>query len=164
MTKEIPLTQGKVAIVCDCHAHLVENHKWCARWEPVSKAFYAVRMSSALFGKRKNIQMHRVINSTADGMQTDHINGETLDNRCCNLRSATVGQNMQNRGLDSNNTSGFKGVSWHRGKRKWQAKITVNGNAMQIGRFKTPEDAAHAYDDKAKELFGEFARLNFPES
>ena len=97
------------------------------------------------------------------GMQVDHINGDRLDNRRENLRIVTNWQNQMNRGMTINNSSGYKGVRLRRSG-KWEAQIRVNKKAIFLGRFYDKLDAAHAYDDAAKKYFGEFARLNFPES
>ena len=91
----------------------------------------------------------------------DHINQDPLDNRRQNLRLATRSQNAANLGPYANNTSGYKGVDFNRGK--WRARITQDGVRYFLGTFDTAEDAARAYDQKALELFGEFASLNFSE-
>jgi hypothetical protein len=167
MSREIPLTQGKVAIVCDCHAHLVENDKWQAAWDKSTRSFRAMRTASPaerLLGAPRTIYMHAVVNKTPRGMQTDHINHDTLDNCCLNLRTATRAQNNSNRRRPSNNTSGFKGVSFNQRRRKWEAQISIDDKHKFLGYFETAKTAAEAYDSAAKELHGEFARLNLTES
>lgn len=104
--------------------------------------------------------MHRLILNAPEGSQVDHINGNKLDNRRSNLRLATASQNRANKGKIVNNTSGYKGVSLS-GK-KWAADIAMNKVKVRLGRFDTPEEAAKAYDQAARELHGEFARPNFP--
>lgn len=89
--------------------------------------------------------------------ELDHINGQRGDNRIANLREATSVQNHANMRLHSRNTSGFKGVSW-RGN-CWRATISHRNKAVHLGNFATPEEAHAAYCAKAKELFGEFARV-----
>lgn len=116
--------------------------------------------------KQTSIEMHRLIMNTPKGMYTDHINPEnTLDNRKVNLRTCTNQQNCANRGVNKNNTHGFKGVTYD-GRKKitpWTARIGYKGKRIYIGNYKTKEEAARAYDRKAIELNGAFAHLNFPE-
>lgn len=89
----------------------------------------------------------------------DHKNLQRGDNRITNLRPATTSQNCANRGLDKNNTSGVKGVSWYSTKGKWVAKIYCQGRKHSLGSFDSKEAAAFAYAKAASRLFGEFARL-----
>lgn len=88
----------------------------------------------------------------------DHINGNKLDNRKSNLRICTDAENARNSSKKSGN---FKGVQWRSDKHKFRARIMDNGKEIFIGYFTNEIEAAKAYDTKAKELFGEFARLNF---
>lgn len=88
----------------------------------------------------------------------DHINGDPSDNRLCNLRIATHQQNIQNRKVNSNNRSGFKGVSLHKKSGRWVAWITRGGRSVYLGLHDTPEQAHAAYVEAAKKHFGEFAR------
>lgn len=90
--------------------------------------------------------------------EVDHINRDPLDNHWENLRLANRSQNGANRNLPRNNTSGYRGVSWHKKTKKW--RVTLSGRHCRV--FGNKEDAAHCYDKIAKELFGEFASLNFP--
>jgi hypothetical protein len=89
----------------------------------------------------------------------DHTNLNKDDNRWCNLRQATKSQNGQNRIAASNNTAGFKGVSFDKHRNLWAAYIKHNGRRMFLGRFGSPETAHAAYCDAARVYFGEFARL-----
>jgi hypothetical protein len=113
----------------------------------------------------RNQYLHRIIAGRM-GLnlqgQIDHHNGDKLDNRRSNLRAASHGQNQHNVGLQSNNTTGFKGVSFHKRIGKYQALIRFHGKRHHLGYHGTAEQAARAYDDAAREKFGEFARLNFP--
>jgi hypothetical protein len=93
----------------------------------------------------------------------DHINGDSLDNRINNLRLATEGQNLANSRIAKNNRSGVKGVCWRRDIGKWSAQIRKDGKLKHIGLFATIDEAATAYEEKAKELFGEFARTSMRE-
>ena len=93
-------------------------------------------------------------------MLCDHINGNGLDNRRNNLRTCTNAENLQNRPKQKNNTSGFKGVFLNKLTGKWEARIYSRKTRTYIGLYKNKIDAANAYNEKATELFGEFARLN----
>jgi hypothetical protein len=115
--------------------------------------------------------MHREILGLNHGDRSlvDHRNGNTLDNRRCNLRLATRAQNVFNTAKrKAKATSKYKGVTWSKqassnGTKydgKWRAQIRHNSKLIHIGMFTNELEAARAYNSKAKELFGEFARLN----
>lgn len=91
--------------------------------------------------------------------EIDHINGIRSDNRIVNLRPATRSQNQRNIGRRSDNSSGVKGVTWHKHARKWQAQIQTNGKNVYLGRFDNVSDAAEAYSRAAAERHGEFANI-----
>lgn len=84
--------------------------------------------------------------------EIDHINRCKSDNRILNLREATGSENQQNRLKSKNNTSGYKGVFWHKTKQKWYAAILVNSKAIHLGVFKTTEEAYAAYCEAASRL------------
>ncbi|MCI0598744.1 MAG: HNH endonuclease [Beijerinckiaceae bacterium] len=91
--------------------------------------------------------------------EIDHVNMDCADNRFENLREATRSQNQANIRAQSNNTSGFKGVCWHKRDRRWEAKIMVCGRKKHLGYFDTPKAAHAAYVAAAKLHFKEFARF-----
>ena len=153
----IPLTQGQNAIVDAADYTRLNQWNWCAHWNPTIKNFYAVRREMGIF-----IFMHRFILGCDKGEEADHWNHNTLDNRVNNLRKVSSSQNHANQRLSSLNTSGFKGVYWQSGK--WVASIKINRRNKYLGRFLDAKEAAEAYDKAAKELFGEFAYLNFTSS
>jgi hypothetical protein len=159
---EIALTQGQVALVDLSDAHLA-TVKWRASTNPTSQTFYAVRTSPR--PNRTMICMHRVILEQMLGRplkrteQVDHINGAGLDNRRGNLRLASHAENMRNRGAKRNNTSGYKGVSFHRQRQKWRAQIMIDGRETHLGYFLTPEEAHAAYCEAAERYHGKFARV-----
>ena len=145
-------------------AHKIEPYKW-----HITKGhgtFYAKRGLPRIEGKRPSpVLMHRVIMDTPKGMLTDHINGNGLDNRRGNLRICSMSENMANRSKTVQNSTGYKGV-YNTGDSQlnpYSAKIEKNKKVYCLGHYATPEDAARAYDAKAKELHGEFAYLNFPD-
>ena len=90
----------------------------------------------------------------------DHINRVRDDNRWCNLRAATWSGNVANTGKYSNNTSGLKGVSFHKNRGKWVAHIGFNGKDIYLGIYKTPEEAHEAYKEAAARLHKEFASFS----
>jgi hypothetical protein len=154
--KEIPLTQGKVAIVDDD----VYESLSCWKWR--YSHGYAIRSTPRSLGKRKTIWMHREVVKAPEGMQVDHIRtNEKLINTRENLRICTCAQNSCNKNKYKNNTSGYKGVSWHKRGKRWEACICPKSRTIHLGLFDSPEEAARAYDAKARELFGEFAWTNF---
>jgi len=110
-------------------------------------------------------RVHRLVAiafiANPDGLkEVDHINHVRTDNRVCNLRWASTSQNQMNR-KKSWGSSKFKGVSFDRRKRKWGADLKKDGKKRRMGYFESEEEAAKAYDEKARELFGDFAWLNF---
>lgn len=157
---KVPLAQGQVAIVDDEDFERVSAFEWEARWHPGTRTFYAVR--KVWVGRKvvQTVALHRWILNAPEGVLVDHRDGNTLDCRKANLRTATHAQNSRNSAQHRDNTSGFKGVS--KSGKKWAAYITVNRKPQYLGRFDKPVDAARAYDQAARKHFGEFARLNFP--
>lgn len=125
------------------------------KWFPVrsQRTFYAY--------DGKGGAMHQLILPGVTPI--DHRDGNGLNNQKSNLRGCTHQQNMQNKRLPANNTSGYKGVRWYKRTGRWIAGCKMDGRLYHLGYFDDPIEAAKAYDAKALELFGEFARLNFPE-
>lgn len=157
--REIKLTQGQFALVDAKDYGRIASHKWYAAWAPNTQSFYAHSKIQTERGQR-DIYMHRVILGLdfGDKRHGDHINQNTLDNRRCNLRIATIQQNMCNRGKNRNNTSGYKGVMWRSDISKWRAQIRVDRKLISLGSFSTAEDAHAAYCAAADRLHGDFAK------
>lgn len=153
MTKEIFFTNEKVLILDDDDYENLKSYNIT-----LHRGGYAIRHIQKE-NKSVVILIHREITNAPSGMVVDHINGNKLDNRKENLRVCTQSQNSMNRRLFSKNSSGHKGVSWCKTKRKWQAQIMLNGKQKTIGRFHNIEDAILAYKKASQELFGEFARV-----
>lgn len=110
----------------------------------------------------KLLKLHRLMKNIVNPKEIiDHINHNTLDNRKENLRVCDSRENSYNQTITrSNNTSGYKGVTWDKTLKKWIAYIHVNYKKLHIGCFENKEDAARAYNEKALFYFGEFAFLN----
>jgi hypothetical protein len=160
MSKQIQLTQGKIAIVDDKDFDRLNAHKWCAEKQRTGK-FYAAR-GIWIPPIIHHVYMHREIMNAPKGLDVDHIREQdTLDNRRSNLRLATRSQNMCNQRKRKDNISGYKGVHWHNQAKKWQAQININGKGISLGLYSAVEDAARAYDAAAIKYHGEFAKTNF---
>ena len=154
-TKKIPLTQNKFALVDAIDFDFLNKWKWFA--DKARHTWYAAN-------KPRNgwkIYMHRVILARKLGhsKQVDHINGNGLDNRRCNLRYATNRQNHQNQKIRQNMVTKYKGIIWRKDRNKWQSRIYVNGRNKHLGYFENEIDAAKAYRKAAKRFFGEFAKF-----
>jgi len=161
--KEIKLTRGMTALVDDEDFEWLNQWKWFAHKGTDQKTYYAGR-DQGYKCKPHQIWMHRVIMNTPPELQVDHIDHDGLNNQKHNLRNCTHHQNHMN--LSNYGVSKYKGVSFFKNNhpKRVRASITLNNNIIYLGVFYTEEEAARAYDKKAKELFGEFANLNFPDS
>jgi len=163
--KEIQLSKGQVALVDDEDFDRVSQHSWYALFVKTyaNGGQYVARSGTRIDGKLRQFLLHRFILNAPDGTNVDHIDRNPLNCKRNNLRLATRNQNCWNTAKRSNNTTGFKGVSVFRKLNKYRAVISCNKQSISLGLFHTSEEAAKAYDKKAKELFGEFAYLNFPD-
>ena len=159
-TVHIHMKHGYVAVIDEEDLPLVEGYAWHAH--PINQNGYArpPYPRAPIPGTRGwgKISLHHLLLNPEPGYLGDHIDGDPWNNRRSNLRICTTSQNQQNRIHLTTNTSGYRGVSWSSQKRRWRARVAQRS----IGYFKTKEEAARAYDDAAREEFGEFARLNFP--
>jgi len=154
MAKIITLSNGERVLVSD------HRYEFLSRWTWHFVNGYAAR-SQRIDGHRVRIYMHRVIASTPDHLQTDHINHNKLDNRDENLRNVTAAQNIANcRKGRGSFTSRYKGVQQCKRDDRWIASIKVDGKAVRIGAFDTEIEAAKEYNKVAREVRGEFAHLN----
>ena len=165
--KEIKLTKGKVAVVDDEDFDSLSKFKWYARKDARIERWDAARRQYNGGGRKektKTLLMHRELLGITDSkVKIDHINGNSLDNRKENLRIAKHFENSSNLQKErTNNTSGYRGVWLLKRTGKWQSKIGYKNKRINLGsNFNTAEEAARAYDKKAKELFGEFCgKLN----
>lgn len=154
MSKYINLSQGRKVLVDD--EVFEELNKYC--WSFNSRTKYAER-TMRIGEKFKKVQMHRIIANTPEGLWTDHINHDRLDNRKANLRSVTKQQNGLGKIIKPGKDSRYKGVS-KRGA-NWDMRISLAGNRPRI-LFEKEHHAALAYDLWATDLHKEFAVTNFP--
>lgn len=156
---QIPLYNDKFSLV-----DLIDSDLDAFNWYADSHGY--ARTNTTKNGKAIVLRLHRVImervlNRPLDRSElVDHIDHNPLNNSRSNLRIATRSQNQQNRRLNINSTSGYKGVSWHKTKKKWTAVINIEGKNTTLGAYKTSIEAAKAYNVAALKYFGEFAYIN----
>ena len=151
--KTIPLTQGYIALVDDYNYEWLSSMNWSVAIR--GKSIYAQQQ------RRKDgglIYMHSLLIECPPGFEIDHKDRNGCNNQIDNLRIATHSQNQIN--CTRPNKTGYRGI--YKVGNSWAANIQKNGKRMYLGCFQFPEKAAQAYDTQARELHGEFARLNFP--
>ena len=107
-------------------------------------------------------KLHRFLMNPKDNEIVDHINGNPLDNRKCNLRVCSQNQNMMNQQKRKNTSSKFKGCSWAKNKSKWCVHIQINKKIKHIGYYNSEEEGAISYDKAAIKYYGIYAKTNFP--
>ncbi|MDG9858223.1 AP2 domain-containing protein [Pseudomonas nitroreducens] len=155
--KTIEASGGQQIIVDDDDFDSLEKFNW----RIIGKGYAARNVAPENPSEGRIVAyMHREILGLqkGDSRVVDHVNGNPLDNRRCNLRVCTTSQNGMNRGPAAHNKSGFKGVFWDRRRSKWTAYIRVDGRQKYLGLFATPEMAHQAYSAAALEFHGAFAR------
>ena len=126
----------------------------------ITKGLIYFRTWSYIGRKQTLLFLHQLVAKTPKGMKTDHANGNTLDNRKCNLRICTAAENTRNQKRRTDNSSGYKGVSWAKRRGKWVAQIIKDGKHHFLGHFSTPEEAHNAYCEASKNYHGEFGRVS----
>ena len=155
--KLIPLTQNKFTSVDD------SDFDWLNQWKWHYMKGYATRRKylSRFKGDKEfeDIYMHRLINETPIGIETDHKDFNKLNNQKDNLRIASRSQNMMNTNKHQDNTSGYKGVYWHKQRQKWWAKICINYKNISLGLYKTIQEAIVARNLAEERYFKEFRRI-----
>ena len=167
---EIPLSNGGRTII-DLEDAAIVLRKNQYRYQKSSKVKWHAKKHGQTFyakanvlledGRWSGVYMHRLILGLKpkDRISVDHINGDGLDNRKENLRRCNQSMNIAN-SRKKKGTSEFKGVSFHKSAGKWRSHITFNYKQINLGLFHSETEAAEAYNKKAKELFGEFAKIN----
>jgi len=166
-TIEILLTKGYVTVVDAKHSDLAAFN-WCAQEikNPNGKLWVQAKRNSTVGGKRHAVFLHREILSRILGRELtiydlpDHIDLNPLNNQECNLRLATQSQNRTNQGIAITNTSGFKGVSWHKRSQKWVAYIYHDYKYIHLGYFVDINAAHLAYCEASKLYHGTFGRTD----
>ncbi len=152
--REIPLTEGKVALVDD------EDYEWLSRWRwrlHAKGPGYASRRDRS----RGSVLMHRAIMNADKGVVISHRNGNTLDNRRANLYAETRSQAGSRQRIRTGGQSAYKGVAWDVTNGHWVARIKVQGKRIYLGSFADDVAAARAYDVAALRYFGPLAVTNF---
>jgi len=149
--KEITLTKGKLAVVDDDEFEFITQWKWSFDGSYAVRGHYLGRKNGK--DKYKKIYLHRVLNKTPKGLETDHINKDKLDNRKENLRSVTKSQNGRNRDAYKNNKTKVCGVGWYDKIKKYRASIVFDKKRIHLGYFININDAASARRT-AEKLYG----------
>jgi hypothetical protein len=146
------MTDGSTFLVDEENYEKALTRKWCGSGNnhayPITTTRPYITAANFLFGE------------PPAGHVWDHVDRNPRNNTATNIRPATRSQNNHNRKKFASNSSPYKGIT--RNKRKWVAQIRVNRENFYLGSFDTAEEAARVYDEAARKVFGEFARLNFP--
>ena len=153
----ITLTRGHEAVIDASDVPLVDGCNWCAGFD---KGSVYARRTDWIGDKSSTVKLHRVIMGNPEGILVDHIDCNSLDNRRKNLRLATCAQNTQNQRISKSSTSGFKGVSWHKGKGAWTARIMLGRKHHYLGRHATADLAHAAYCEASARLHSDFGRTS----
>jgi hypothetical protein len=164
--KIIKLTKGYETMVDDDDYDELNKHSWQAvelhkNDRPTTKV-YAI--SYNLYYNNKTYYMHRIVINAPKGKQVYHIDSNSLNNQKNNLKLATTQEiSFGIKKTNKKTTSIYKGVYWNKKDNVWYATIMKDRKHIHLGSFDNEHDAAIAYNNAAIEIFGEFARLNFPE-
>lgn len=153
--KRLALSNGSITLLDDADYEIVKRWTWRK-----DRHGYATRVRRVYISPNRykctTIFLHRQITDAKTGFDVDHMNRNRLDNRRSNLRQASRSQNNINSKIAHTNTSGYKGVNFHKSTGKWRAYISQSGKQIYLGLFSTIDQAASARRNKAIELYGEF--------
>lgn len=158
--KEIKISQGKTVLVDDWDYEWLSQYKWYlgkSKRKSGDDLYYA--WTHQYNGHVTS--MHRILTNAQPGQIVDHRNGNGLDNQRLNLRTCTKAQNARN--IKARwGRSQYKGVYWHKHRKKWAVEINIGGQRKSLGYYADEIAAARAYDKAALNYFREFADINFP--
>lgn len=160
--KLIKLTQNKVSLVDDEDYNFLMGFKWYAYKH--CNTYYARTNIQCLSGKRATIYMHMLVLDRMLGYEegvsvSDHKDRNGINNQSYNLRRVSRNLNSHNKKISGK--SKYRGVSWHKRSNKWQSRIGTDGVEIYLGMFDNEQDAAHVFDEAAREIYGDNAVLNF---
>lgn len=156
----VPLTMGMEAVIDAADRNLVAPFSWAAKKD--QGRWYARRNHPP---RGKQVLLHRWLIGAPPEAIIDHADRDGLNCRRSNIRLASPSQNAHN-SEQRRGVSGYRGVTKAqcKGKARWKARIRVDGKVIYLGTFADKEEAARAYDAKARAFFAEFARTNFPDN
>jgi hypothetical protein len=157
--KTIELNQNKIVMIDDEDYDFLMQWRWFTYTPNKGKSWYVVRHPEIRPGNK--IVMHREIMKAPEHLHVDHIDHNGLNNQKINLRLCTNAENSRNKSLHRKCSSTYRGVSWHKGCKRWVAQMMFSYKKIHLGCFKSEIEAAKCYDENAKKHFGEFANLNF---
>lgn len=158
-TALVPATKGIFALVDIEDLPRVLKYSWRASFSRNGK-FYIETSLKRVNGKQPKLKLHQLILGVKEGFVIDHINGDTSDNRRCNLRHATMSENQSNQIRRKHNSSKYRGVYWKKSQKKWVASIRHLNKRYHIGYFSSEAEAALAFNAVAKEMKGPYVCLN----
>lgn len=142
----IYLYGGEEALVDDDDFDELSRYKWHKHGGGYAQRLVYTYISKGKYNKR-SVLMHRHIMEPVDGLVVDHINRDRLDNRRGNLRVITQAQNVFNKGIQSNNKSGYRCIHWDINRRRWVVQVKILGKNSNLGRYKSIDDAIRVRDD-----------------
>lgn len=148
----VELTRGQFSLIDTEDVEELSGYNWFANWSRFTLSFYAVRQETIGKGKQRSKSIHASLLRVPKGKLVDHVNRNSLDNRRCNLRSATVSENALNRRPSSRAIP--RGIVWHKQSQRWEARAARDGKRIYLGRFRKIEDAVAAREDYDKERNG----------
>ena len=155
----VELTQGQVTLVDIEDLPIIAEYQWNASWNPDRKSYYATANIRLPSGKKTSIRLNRLVMNAQHPFVVDHINTVTLDNRKSNLRICTKSENGMNRGKQSNNTTGHKGICFSKSKNRYVVHIKKDGKSKYIGGYENYEDAVIAHEQALEKIHGDFSRI-----